>query len=76
MLDFEVFRFSIVIQTDTSNTSARFKLSDRHAGITLWRNNAQATTCGECEISKFAFIGIRFVVHPSAVLPYESTPKG
>jgi len=63
-------------------------MSDRHAGMTHGEIAAQAATSGECELTKFAFSCIRFVVHPSTMQPYEghelpaeaainlSTPKG
>jgi len=41
-------------------------MSDIHAGMTLGEIAAQAATCGECELTKFALSCIRFVVHPSA----------
>jgi len=46
-------------------------MSDRHADTTLGEIAAQAATSGECELTKFAFSCIRFVVHPSALQPYE-----
>jgi len=53
--------------------------------MTLGEIAVQAATSGYCELPKFAFSCIRFVVHPSALQPYElpldesganlSTPK-
>jgi len=48
-------------------------LSDRHAGITLGEIAAQAATSGECELTKFAFSFMHFVVHASALQSYLET---
>jgi len=54
--------------TDTSKTRALITLSDRHAGKTLGEIATQVATSGECELTTFAFRGIRFaVVHASAL---------
>jgi len=45
-----------------------YTLSGRHTGIMRGEINAQAATSGECELTKFAFSSIRFVVHPSALV--------
>jgi len=45
---------------------------DRHEGMTLGDIAAQAaTSSGKCELAKFVFSCIRFVVLPSTLEPYE-----
>jgi len=39
--------------------------------MTLVEITEQAATAGESELTKFAFSCIRFMVHPSALQPYE-----
>jgi len=46
-------------------------VSDRQATMTLGEIAAQAATSGECELTKFTFSCIYFVVHPSALQPCE-----
>jgi len=40
-------------------------------GMKLRKIAARVATSGECEFAKFAFSCIHFVVHPSALQPYE-----
>ena len=48
----------------------RFTSSDGQAGMTLGEMAAQAVTSGECELIKFAFSCIGFMVHPRALWLY------
>ena len=39
--------------------------------MTLGKIAQQAVTVGECELTEFAFSCMHFMVHPSALQPYE-----
>jgi len=44
-------------------------MSDVQTGMALGEIAAQVANSGECELTKFAFSFVRFVVHPSALQP-------
>jgi hypothetical protein len=63
--------FSIASLTDLFVTRMSFTPSDRYTGMTLGKSAAPAATFDKSQRTKLAFSCTRFVVHPSALQPYE-----